>query len=201
MVECSIPTPEVVGLIRFHGMTMWTVEHDGNEYIYAKPLVDVAGLDWRRAKRTISESDNATLYGTKTLNHPVFASLGGPRTPNPQHGLYIRLDRARIFLARIQTNQMRAQGNIDAANALLELQIEWAGVLHNYETQGYALKTERTEARRKSEATLAALFKVRGATTDATEKAALTRMIHDKMADLGYPVDQVEDPQQSLPLQ
>lgn len=198
MNEVSIPTPELVGLIRFHGMNLWTVQHDGDEYILAKPLADVAGMDWRSAKKAISAGDNTILYGTRTLRPPVFAGVGGASTP--QQGLYIRLDRARMFLARIQTNQMRAQGNVDAANALLELQIEWAGVLHDYETKGYAIKAEHSEARRKNEATLANLFKVRGTTTDATERAALTRMIHDKLAGLGYPIDAADEPQGELSL-
>lgn len=199
MTEDTLPTPELVGLIRFHGMNMWTVSHSGTDYILAKPLAEVAGLDWRSAKKAVLNGDNAILYGSREMRTPRMAGMGGVNTT--QVGVYIRLDRSRMFLARIQTGQMRALGKVDAANALLDLQIEWAGVLHKYEAEGYAIKTEVSEARRKSEATLAALFKVRGSASDATEQGALTRMIHDKLADLGYPIDPADEPQGALPLQ
>lgn len=187
------PATRVVNLINFHGLTLWVVEAEGVEYVYAKPLSDLAGLDWRRSKRTISEEENATLYGTRTLNHPVFVAEGGA-SATPSEGLYIRLDRARMYLARINTRHMKAQGNVEAAEALLQLQIEWAEALHRYETDGVAYKKAEKEERNQ----LISLLKARQQQPTQGERQAITRMIRDSFSDLGYPVE--KDPQGELEL-
>ncbi|MEJ1465009.1 MAG: hypothetical protein RPU15_17335 [Candidatus Sedimenticola sp. (ex Thyasira tokunagai)] len=193
------PTPRVVNIINFHGLTMWVVEYDGIQYIYAKPLVDLAGLTWRRAKKALFDEDNAVLYGTKVMNHPIFAA-GGHTSVTPSEGVYIRLDRSRMYMARIQTSRMRAAGKIDAANELLQLQEEWAEALHNYETQGLAVKTTRQTSRRKDEDSLSSLVKTREKTIDQAERQALTNMIADKLIELGYPPETNKGKQQELEL-
>ena len=197
MSDQTIPTPQVVGIIHFHGLTLWAVDHQNVEYIHAKPLSDLAGIDWRSAKKTIQEQDNAVLYGSIWLKHPVFGSVGGTSTPSKE-GLYLRLDRARMYLARINTKMMRGKGAVEAAETLLNLQIEWAGVLHNYETHGVAAKIGRVDARRKEETSLATLLKTRKETVDGKERLALTHMIHDKLTELGYPPSSFEDDQREL---
>jgi hypothetical protein len=62
-------------LINFHGLTLAVVEHESIEYIAAKPLVDLTGIQWTR----LFSDDNAILYGTKELNRPVFDGFGIPR--------------------------------------------------------------------------------------------------------------------------
>lgn len=187
----SEPTTRVVNLINFHGLTLWVVEAEGVEYVYAKPLSDLAGLDWRRSKRTISEDEHATLYGTRTLQHPVLVAEGGSGA-TPSEGLYIRLDRARMYLARINTRNMKAKGNVEAAEALLQLQIEWAEALHRYETDGVAYKKAEKEERNQ----LISLLKARQQPPTQGERKAITRMIRDTCRELGYPVE--PDPQGEL---
>lgn len=199
MNENHPSTPQVVGIINFHGTTLWVVEQAGVEFVYAKCLSDLAGIDWRRAKKTIQDGDNAILYGTTWLEHPNFASQGGPRSPRVD-GIYIRLDRARMYLARIQTSQVRAQGNVDAAEALLALQIEWAKVLHEYETNGFSRKDARLDSRRQEERNLAVLVKTRREVAAGEERAAITCMIRDKLTELGYPPEQAEEAQGDLGL-
>ncbi len=190
----SPTNPIVSGIINFHGLTLMVLHFDGVDYIYAKPLADLAGVDWRTAKKTFQEEENAVLYGTRRLKHPHFAAEGGASTPTPHDaGVYIRLDRGRMYLARINTRQMKSQGNVEAAERLLALQIEWADALHKYETQGVAFKRRKVEDRGE----LLGLLKARSAASSAGEKDALTRMIHDNLADLGYPV---AEPQQTLPV-
>ncbi|MEJ1409106.1 MAG: phage antirepressor N-terminal domain-containing protein [Candidatus Sedimenticola sp. (ex Thyasira tokunagai)] len=193
------PTPRVVNIINFHGLTMWVVEHDGIQYIYVKPLSDLAGLDWRSAKKTLQESDNAILYGTTWMKHPISAAEGGTSTPTKE-GLYVRLDRARMYLARINTKMMRGKGAEEAADELLQLQIEWAEALHDYETQGLAVKTTRQTSRRKDEESLSSLVKTREKTIDQAERQALTNMIADKLSELGYPPETNKGKQQELEL-
>jgi hypothetical protein len=181
-----------VNLIRFHGLTLLVVEHEGVEYVPLKPLSDLAGIDWRTIKKSMEQPDNAKLYAAKWLKPPVFAAQGGDIPPTPDT-LYIRLDRARLYLARISTARMKAHGNVDAAEMLLALQIEWAEVLHQYETRGVAIKQANKEAR----AELIALLKARGMPPSVQERQALTRLIHEGLAALGQPVPQ--DPQKELP--
>ncbi|MES9901103.1 MAG: hypothetical protein ABW168_00305 [Sedimenticola sp.] len=133
---------QAADLINFHGLTLLVAESEGVKYLPAKPLADLARVDWRSAKKTIQERDNAILYGTTWLIPPVFAAEGGTSTPT-KPALYIRLDRSTMYLARINTKMMRGKGSEDAAEALLTLQIEWAQALHAYETNGFATKPDQ----------------------------------------------------------
>lgn len=70
--------------------------------------------------------------------------------------------------------------------AFLALQLRWAEVLHNYKTKHLALQG-RFDARLKNEEQLLALFEARKQAFSVEEQAAITRMIHDKLVELGYP--------------
>lgn len=210
----------ITDLIHFHGLTLLVYSDGKHRYIQAKPLVDLAGIDWRTAKRTIIEPDNVTLYGTTALQLPaIHAPQGGPsptltdqNTPkNPSQGepkstpehhsitendlptnvgtLCFRLDRARMFLARINASQMKAQGNLVAAEALLALQIEWAEVLHDYETKGIAIKKGQDNPLNN----LTKLMKLRSQAHKGPEQHILTQLIHQQLADMGYPVSSEPD--------
>lgn len=172
-----------VALINFHGMTMVVVEHEGVEYVHLKPISDLAGTDWRTTKRTVLESENAALYGSKELEHPNFAAESGA-SPTPKTSIYIRLDRARMYLARINIRHMKSQGNLEAAEKLLALQVEWAEALHSYETHCVAYK----KAKGDGMARLVNLFKVRTITRNPQEQQALTHLIHEQFAELGQPI-------------
>jgi hypothetical protein len=196
MAENTTPTPQVVGIINFHGLTLWVVDHEGTEYIPARALVNLAGTDWKTARNGLFSGDAPKLFGTMELINPVFNDDPGAYAPKKQP--YIRLDRSRLYMARINTSRMRVNNNEDAADALLALQIEWAEALHSYETTGVAVKNTRLDSRRKEEHTLATLIKTRTATANAQEKAALTAMIRDKLTELGYPPEDAEESQLSL---
>lgn len=181
-----------VNFIHFHGLTLLVVEHEGREFVPLKPLSDLAGIDWRSAKRSMEHPENVTLMGAKWLKSPVFAGHGGDMTPTPDT-LFIQLDRARLYLARINTARMKAQGNVDGAEVLLTLQIEWAEALHAYETTGMAVK----KGHREGLSTLMGLIKARTATTSPAERTALTALIANAFEDLGQPLP--AQPQQELP--
>lgn len=184
--------PQPVNFIRFHGHTLLVVEHEGIEYVEAKALTDLCGIHWKSAKVTLKSGDNVVLYGTKALPSPQIGGLGSASTPQAD-ALYVRLDRARMLLARVSTTQMKAQGNINGAETLLQLQVEWAEALHSYETHGVAIKKGHREAR----AELVSLIKARGGSPTAPERAALTAMIADSLRELGHVLP--PDPQISLP--
>jgi hypothetical protein len=208
-----------VNFIRFHGLPLLVVENNGVEYVEVKPLNDLIGMNWRRTSDTVRGDDNAALYGTRALIPPTFnefapssdrdipdprgrknaATMGDEDVDAPEISarstrIYIRLDRARMFLARVNTAQMRVQGNANAADALLALQTEWASALHSYETNGVAVKKAGREAR----ADLQGLFKTRALSESPQEKRAITRLIAEAFAELGQPLE--DDPQADLDL-
>ncbi len=207
---------EPVNFIRFHGLTLLVVQADVTHYVPIKPVSDLLGLDWRNQRAAVQTGDNAVLYGTRRLISPVInAVLGGLKTPLPHPGepsdddfdtenssqnsdrradLYIRLDRAQMFLARVNTTRVRSNGNVDAANYLLALQIEWAEALHAYQLHGVAVKKGAMEDRKM----LGDLMKSR-VLAAPREKRAFDRMIADALHEIGYPIE--DDGQQNLPLQ
>lgn len=168
-----------VNFIRFHGLTLLVVENQGVEYIDPRPLCELAGMVWKSARRTLLSGDNVELYGSRVLQHPSFTSFGTNLVPE-KDGLYIRLDRSRMFIARVNTSHMRAVGKVSAATALLALQIEWAEALHAYETHGVALKKGQREAR----AELVGLMKVRELARPS-EQAAFDLLVREAMTELG----------------
>lgn len=207
-----------VNFIRFHGLTLLVVEHGGVEYVEIKPLSDMLGLNWRRTYETVRSDGNKELYGTVSLLPPVydevptsfdldFSALMG-RKGEPAEGakaadvhevstrstrLYIRLDRSRMFLARVNTARMKVNGNVAAAKELLALQIEWAEVLHQYETHGVA----RKKSVKDDQAVLMQLMKTREL-ANSVEKPVFTAMIRQQMKEMGFSVE--PDPQGSLDL-
>ncbi len=187
-------TTRPVSFINFHGLTILVVAHQGVEYVEAKSFAELACVDWKSAKRAISSGDSAVLYGTAELIPPQIRGAGGASTPQPR--IFIRLDRARMYLARINTNQMRGQGNQDGAEQLLALQIEWAQVLHQYETHGLAVKAGRQSGLRD----LMGLVKARALISDPRERRALTQLIHEEMRAMGLPLDAMDGAQGQLPL-
>lgn len=178
-------TPKVIDIINFHGIVLWVIASEGISYVAAKPLSDLAKVDWRSAKSTFQQEENVVLYGSKWLNHPDFAGQGGTSTPTPaETGLYIRLDRARMYFARINTRHMKAKGAVEAAEQLLALQIEWAEAIHQYETTGAVVKRQRRDDRSQ----LVGLLKARSLVTDGAERKAITTLIHEALADAGCEV-------------
>ncbi|MDO4708550.1 MAG: phage antirepressor N-terminal domain-containing protein [Pseudomonadota bacterium] len=187
--------PVPVNLIHFHGLHLMVVAHEGVEYVPAKPFAKLACIDWKSARRTLFNEENVVLYGTRVISTPKIWGAGGDITP--QEGVFLRLDRARMFLARINTSRMRAHGNSLGADQVLALQIEWAKVLHQYETTGEARKSHRKSAISE----VLALQRARDATGNRAERDALTCLLHATMAELGAPVIEPESPQATLPLQ
>ena len=147
-------------IVNFHGLSLFVYSTESQNYIPIKPITDLVGIDWRNVKRSITQGDNSILYGTKRIFTTKIDNLGGGITPqtalnsaiqtdieqkNEQNEqltdlLCIQLDRVQMFLARINTSKVRSQGNIHAADYILKLQMEWAQVLHDYETHGIAVK-------------------------------------------------------------
>lgn len=176
-------TARITDIIYFHGTNLHVITFEGAKYLPAKPLIESLGIDWRSAKRTIIEEENAILYGTTTLNLPNIALQSVTADTQIQPVLCFKLELARWYLARVNTRIMKARGNVEAANALLKLQLEWAKAIHDYETQGIATKDKN----KTDIAELMNLMKLRQM-AHSTEKLAFTHLLHQKMLELGLPV-------------
>lgn len=181
---------ETIDILRFMGKAHLIIEHEGVNYVALKPISDQIGLSWRRQKRVVTEEEGAILYGTKRISGPKIALLGGHMAP--QNEVHIRLDRVAIYLARINTAKVRAQGNIAAANLLLNLQIEWAQALHDYETKGEARKRDELrvlDQHRKNLLAYNTLLKTLQGTEEPRYRRALAAGV-EKMAEIsGLPVE------------
>lgn len=184
----------VINILDFHGSNLVVVEHEGIDHVYAKRISDLVNLDWRTQKKQILSDDSTVLLGTKELMHPVFA-LGDELKP-PTKGVYIRLDRVIAFLFRVNTGRMKANNNVEAAERLLELQVEWAEALHNYETKGFAIKQNHYLTRdqaRKEEIHFIKLIKDRNQTTNKDEQNVINSLIRNLATELGYPMAEAKE--------
>lgn len=175
-------TARITDIIYFHGVTLQVITYEGTKYVTARNLVDLAGLDWRTAKRSLLDEENVLLYAVKLFKSPVIVAQGGSPT-TLEDVIHIQLDRAYFYLARINTKIMKAMGKVTAAEKLLHLQIEWAQVLHDYETKGFATKDKN----KTDTAELMNLMKLRQM-ANSTEKSAFTHLLHQKMLELGLQV-------------
>lgn len=156
---------------------------------------------------TVKQGSNLGLPAKNEAEIDVLGPTGGPLDPDlsgsdgrqepentSENGvLFILFERVQMFLARVNTSNMRVKGNVTGANYLLALQIEWAQVLHGYEAGDVVSK----KARMDEQARLSNLMKTRELARPC-EQAAFDRMLRDAMAEMGYPIDL--DPQQTLPL-
>jgi len=129
-------------IITFHGITFLVVEHEGKEYVQLRKLSDLAGLTWKMARKTALHEENVVLFGTIILETPNLTDFGNTRMP--KNDVYILFEGVTMYLAQISVRNMKAKGNIEAAEALLLLQVEWRKALHDYETKGIAVKTSRS---------------------------------------------------------
>lgn len=183
-----------VNFIRFHGTSILVVSFEGVEHIALKPICDMIGLDWRTQKRAIQEPYSAEFYGLKRLLPPDIAGLGGLKPPS-EGDLYIRLNRVHFFLAQINPERVRANGNTAAAAWLTALHNEWADALHRYETHGVAVKAGRsnaiTEALNLHKAKL---------TAKPEDRAWIDHLLQQQLQLLGIPESVLAPPQRQLPL-
>jgi|GEM_PF-5530342 len=70
-----------VNTIHFHGLNVAVLNAGGIDYIPARPLCELAGLDWKGAKRSLHRPDKVYLYDLKRLIPPHIEGLGGLKSP------------------------------------------------------------------------------------------------------------------------
>lgn len=181
-------TAKITDLIYFHEMTLPVITCEDIKYIPAKPIVDAMGLDWRSAKKSILEEENAFLYGTTWVKVPKFAGLGGTSTPSEEETLCFQLEHARSYIMRVNIRMMKAKGSLEAAKKIQALQKEWSTAIYNYETHGIAIKDKSNHNE------LMQIMKMRQMAI-GQEKQVFSQMLQSKLAELGY---QASDDQRDL---
>jgi hypothetical protein len=125
-------------VVQFHGILLTVVSYDDKDYIPLKPVVEMLGTQWKTARETAFSGDNRELYGTCELNEPIFNSFSTLK--GAKKSVFILLEAAEMYLARVNTSRLKANGNKSSAEYLLNLQKEWRKALHDYETNGFAAK-------------------------------------------------------------
>ncbi len=187
-----------VDLINFYQMPMLVIEYNNEQYIKLRPVVEMLELVWKRARENVLTDENKALFGVKTLNivptdvylseQALNSAPYGAENQGSKGDIYILLNRVHLYLARVQTAQMRANGNETGADRLLTLQKEWGDTLYRYETTGVAIK-------KSQHSTLKDLFAMkRNATSE--QKQRIDLLIAQELNDIGCP--QLEDTQKSL---
>jgi len=192
----STTTARFVNTIRFYDLFLPVQAVNTLDYLPLKPLNDFIGMDWRTTKDTIQSGDNAKLFEPLWLP-PVCIAVGGGLMPPSKAVLHIRLDRAHMYLARINTDRVRVNGNVHAADFLLALQLEWAKALHAYETHGIAVKAGRRNTLRELAQSARAIEQIR----DTRTRHLLAAALHNELAAMGLPAERLEESKQAeLPL-
>lgn len=170
-------TADATGLFKFRGKQFIVFEQNDIQYVALRGLVDLVGLQWKTARQTATNGDNVHLYGTCVLKKPEFAGLPTPR--GSENVVAIRLDRVHMFLARVNTNQVRVHGDNNTADELLALQMEWAEVLFLYESGERVSKAELSDER-----SLVTLINAQKNCT-AEQRASLSALITRKLKQMG----------------
>jgi len=187
--------PQPIGFIRFRSLTLLAVSHNGQQYVPARPICELIGIDWKTQKNVLEDDYGQEMYGTCWLVSPKINGILELKLPKSCH---IRLDRVAFFIARINPKRVQANGNLEAAQWLMALHHEWAEVLHRYETHGIAVKAGRNTALEE----LLRMTKLRNQLNDPKDRRYVDQLIHEGLHTLGQPDNPLHNNEQqsALPL-
>lgn len=176
------------------GIEIRTIEINGIAYVSARGTTDVFSLDWRTQKRLLLERDSAILYGVIDISAPEFSVFASQDSRKKgQHSdredvIYLRMDRAMMFIAQVSTAHMRAKGNHEGADAILAKRIEFAQALHDYETLGIAINRNHfgaEEMRRKQRLAVVNLIQAKAKTAEKAERRLIDNLIAEAASEIG----------------
>lgn len=101
--------------------------------------------------------------------------------------VFIRLRRVQMYIARISIGHIRAKGNMSSAEYLLALQEEWAEALHEYETNGFAVKTSHAKFESGKVRDFLAVCKEKRMTSEHNDRKVLHSLMKDMAQKIGHP--------------
>lgn len=116
--------PEPASFLMVYGRDVRLVTDAGVDYIDPRPLCEMAHINWPVFEGTLLNGDAVMLFGSKRLCFPT-RWVDGSDKPST----FIRRDRLKLFLLRIDTEKMRWRGMVKEADQLLEDQEKWADEL------------------------------------------------------------------------
>lgn len=117
--------------LEFSGALLPVVTNEqGEKVVPLKPIVDVIGLNWKKQRTKVSTHYLGKRLGTCTRSMPG----SGQRIKR----VCIRLNRIAAYLSILDPQELREQGNNQAANFLEARQAAW-GSLINGNLQEYRI--------------------------------------------------------------
>lgn len=173
--------------IVYAGLTLQVINANGQEYTPLKPISDLFGFRWEAQRKKVADTHFYRNYlGTCTLT-----SWGAGDQNREQ--TCILLKRVAAYLMTISPEMVKAKGNTDGAQFLMDKLNEWADALHDYETLGVAvnqnlLKQQSIELARIN--TAIRLAREKRQTIDTTarqELEGIQKLLH---AQIGLPFQQ-----------
>lgn len=115
--------------INLYGLDLRVVTNDGVDYVDPRPICELCHMNWGMLQTTLRMDDCLLLYGSKLLASPNLPFDERPKG-SEKPSTFIRLDRLKLFLLRLDTDRVRWRGNAEQAERLLEDQIAWATALN-----------------------------------------------------------------------
>lgn len=102
--------------------------------------------------------------------------------------LFIRLRRVQMYIARISIGHVKGRGaNHSSAEYLLSLHEEWAEALHEYETNGIAIKAGHIKLESTKVRDFLAMCKEKRTTSDLQDRHVLQSLMKEAAEKMGHP--------------
>ena len=210
--------------LNFAGVMLPVAQDDqGRDIVPLKPISDVFGLRWKQQVVKLMGNgascplDNGGASPEKPAQMASPSAQNGadePKLPylarrlglcyadfffadKTRRMLAIRLDRVAAYLNTINPDRVRAGGNVDGADFLLQKQEEWDDVLHQYESaEGIMSRNERLAQAAQIQAARALLsaIKEKRMSEDPQQRLILEQLIHTmaRKAGISYQPDMLD---------
>jgi hypothetical protein len=155
-------------------------DDDGNDLVPLKPVSDLIGLHWETQRLKVQGGFLKRRLGTCTTD------IRG--ADQQREMVCIRLDKVIAFLSAINPDQVRAHGNIPAADFLEAKIQEWDAVLDCYERGvGTLIGSKKKVGKPASVRDFLSILKAKKAATTESERQVLDKMARTIADDLGAP--------------
>lgn len=178
--------------ILYAGLTLQVSQNEqGQDITPLKPISDLFGLAWNKQYKKITDSPSFSRYLGSCTYHMVCGD-GKKREQT-----CILLSRVAAFLMSISTDSVRASGNVEGADYLLEKQIEWADALHDYEQVGMALNQNHVKVQQllmQQRKAFAQMMTVKNQTSEQQDRNALSQIMKQMADEIGvaYQLDLID---------
>ena len=88
---------QIKTIFHFHGLRLPVIEHQGQEFIPIKPIIELIGIDYKGAKRALSSGHKADFFAFCQLSVANYDGLGEASFPIP----VILFRRVHFYIAQI----------------------------------------------------------------------------------------------------